>query len=67
MRFLQMSFSLYRVRSSSLEKDIKGLKRREKFEAENLHKITHILDINSSNRMFCLLHEFIGQTLSLNQ
>ena len=27
--------SLFRVRSSSLEKDIKGLKRREKFEADN--------------------------------
>ena len=27
--------SFFRVRSSSLEKDIKGLKRREKFEAEN--------------------------------
>ena len=52
MRFLQMSFSLFRVRSSSLEKDIKGLKRREKFEAEDLYKITLILDINSSNRMF---------------
>ena len=28
-------FHFFRVRSSSLEKDIKGLKRREKFEAEN--------------------------------
>ena len=49
-------------RSSSSEKDIEGLKRREKFEAENLktlqYNITRILHINSSNRMFCSIHDF---------
>ena len=40
-----MSFSFFRVKSSSLKKDIKGLKRRETFE----YNITSILDINSSN------------------
>ena len=33
-RFLQRSFTFFKVRSSGLEKDIKGLKRKEKFEAE---------------------------------
>ena len=31
-------FSFFRVRSSSLERVIKGLKRREKFEAENFSR-----------------------------
>ena len=59
------------MRSSSLDKDIKGLKRREKFEAENFFKtlqynITLTFDINSCNRMFCSMHGFINKTLSLN-
>ena len=45
-----MSSSPFRVKCSSLEKAIKGLKRREKF----------ILDIYSSNRTFCSLHDFIS-------
>ena len=63
-----MSFSFYGYysdirRSSISEKHIEGLKRREKFdEVENLMKIlqyiTCILRINSSNRMFCSIHDF---------
>ena len=54
-------------RDSSLEKDTKVLKRREKFEAENFFKalqynITRIFEINSGN-MFCSMHDFIRKTL----
>ena len=34
-KILSKIIFLFRVRSSSLEKGIKGLKRREKFESEN--------------------------------
>ena len=30
------------------------------------YDITRIFDINSSNRMFCLMHDFIRKTLSLS-
>ena len=30
------------------------------------YNITHILDINSSNKMFYSMHDFISETLSLN-
>ena len=34
-RFIQDSFSFFRVRGSGLKEEVKGLKRREKLEAEN--------------------------------
>ena len=30
------------------------------------YNITRIIDINSSNSMFCSMHDFIRETLSLN-
>ena len=57
------------LRSSSLEKDSKGLKGRETFAAELLklqYNITLIFDIDISNRMFSSAHHFISGTLFLN-
>ena len=47
-------------RSSSSEMDIEGLKRREKLKTFKTlqYNITWILYINSSNRMFCSIHNF---------
>ena len=49
---------------------MKGLKRRDKFEAETFktlqYNIILIFDINSSNKMSCSMHNFINKTLSLN-
>ena len=40
------------------------------FEVETFktlqYNITHILHINSSNKMFCYIHDFISKTLSLD-
>ena len=47
-------------RSSSSEKDIEGLKRREKLKTFKTlqHNITYMLHINSINKMFCPIHDF---------
>ena len=48
---------------------LKGLKR-ENFEVENFkalqYNITCSLDVNSSNRMFSSIQDFLSKTLSLN-
>ena len=62
-RFLQRSFTFFKVRSSGLGKDITGLKR-EKLELKTFktlqYNITRTLNINSSNIMFCSMHDFIN-------
>ena len=56
--------------STSLEKDIKRLKRRENLKLKTFktlqYNIRRIFDINSSNGMFCAMHDFISKTLSFN-